>query len=326
LAPAIRGSRWGTTISRISRADVRCSRSRDGAAPELISITTRGERLGTVKLPGVTLTDWEDVTIGPGPDAKRDYIYLADTGDNDRKRDSIQIVRLPEPDPRATSATQIEKFSFTYGDGKAHDAEAIFVDPITKRVFIVTKRVDEKMQTHVFATKGPLGKSAGNKLELVLNQDDAPGLDGRWVGASISASGDRIMLVQHTGKNRVFLRKGKATVERALSSPPCLAPRPAGQHESVALTPDGNAYFMVPEGESPNIELSVAMPTCPTWAAPKFAGKIASPFAQEISGARDGRDRARARGVPADRCNQRGLGRPRERSGPGGRSPLPLYR
>ncbi len=257
----------------------------DGTAPELIAVSVSGERIAKIKLPGVTLTDWEEITIGPGPDPSRDYLYLADTGDNAIKRKSVQIVRLPEPDPNSTATpTGIERFSFTYSDGKSHDAEAIFVDPITKRLFIVTKRADESKKTHVFATRGPLGKDSGTELEFLLDEDDAPGLDGRWVGASISASGDRIMLVQHTGKNRLFLRKGKERVESALASKPCIAPRPEGQHESVALTPDGTAYFMVPEGKNPGIMASIEKPICPSWAPAKSGGRIASPFAQEISG------------------------------------------
>jgi hypothetical protein len=46
---------------------------------------------------------------------------------------------MPEPANLQTPITQVERINFRYPDGP-RDAEAMFVDPLTKDIFIVTKR------------------------------------------------------------------------------------------------------------------------------------------------------------------------------------------
>lgn len=51
-----------------------------------------------MELGGVDFEDVEDIAIGPGPEAGVDYIYVSDTGNNDKDRDVVQIYRIREPD------------------------------------------------------------------------------------------------------------------------------------------------------------------------------------------------------------------------------------
>lgn len=55
------------------------------------------EILSTAELPDTSAIDWEDMAIGPGPDKRFDYLYLADFGNNLRKKKEFQIYRTPEP-------------------------------------------------------------------------------------------------------------------------------------------------------------------------------------------------------------------------------------
>lgn len=43
------------------------------------------------------MEDFEDITIGPGPVPGQDYIFLADIGNNDYWRETLQVYRFPEP-------------------------------------------------------------------------------------------------------------------------------------------------------------------------------------------------------------------------------------
>ena len=49
------------------------------------------EILSTAELPDTSAIDWEDMAIGPGPDKLFEYLYLADFGNNHRKKKEFQI-------------------------------------------------------------------------------------------------------------------------------------------------------------------------------------------------------------------------------------------
>ncbi|RIL08779.1 MAG: hypothetical protein DCC75_08060, partial [Proteobacteria bacterium] len=117
--------------------------------------------------------DWEDISIGPGPDtatANRDWIYLADVGNNSGNRNfgtsnSLRIVRFPEPnitvptaDPSTTpdlvgttevGSTQILPFS--YSDGIQYDVESFAVHPSNGRMYLLTKRIVAVASGEMFA-------------------------------------------------------------------------------------------------------------------------------------------------------------------------------
>src|SRR5689334_11793515 len=62
-----------------------------GDGPFIYAIDTRGESLGTFRVTGATNRDWEDIASGPGPQPNRWYLYIGDTGDNDRVRDEVVV-------------------------------------------------------------------------------------------------------------------------------------------------------------------------------------------------------------------------------------------
>ena len=51
----------------------------------------------TFILAGVDNRDWEDISIGPGPDSSKQYLYVADIGDNLAVHDKKYIYRFEEP-------------------------------------------------------------------------------------------------------------------------------------------------------------------------------------------------------------------------------------
>ena len=51
----------------------------------------------TCTLAGVENRDWEDIAVGPGPDASKSYVYVADIGDNEGQYQYKYIYRFEEP-------------------------------------------------------------------------------------------------------------------------------------------------------------------------------------------------------------------------------------
>ena len=96
--------------------------------------------------------DYEDIACGPGPIPDVAYVYAADIGDNMARRgfkyffgrltwQPVIIYRVREPNLstlRDSELTQWDKLEITYSDGP-HNAEATMIDPVSGRIFIITK-------------------------------------------------------------------------------------------------------------------------------------------------------------------------------------------
>ncbi|MBA2608632.1 MAG: hypothetical protein H0U92_06825 [Actinobacteria bacterium] len=122
-----------------------------GGKPEVFALAIDGTNLGSYAFPGATAVDWEDVGIGPKSGADGSFIYAADIGDNAAElpagvlgaaRPFVTVYRAPEPAlaPKApgVALTGVEHFNLNYPNGR-EDAEALFVDPISGDLVIVTK-------------------------------------------------------------------------------------------------------------------------------------------------------------------------------------------
>lgn len=94
-------------------------------------------------LEGVDAKDVEDIAWVR--DKGRNYILLADIGDNLAKREEIKLYYFEEPMIKAgvskdtIASTAIRTIVLNYPD-KARDAEAIFVDPVDQRFYLISKR------------------------------------------------------------------------------------------------------------------------------------------------------------------------------------------
>ena len=82
-----------------------------------------------------SINDWDDIARG-----RCDLgacIYLADTGDNDERRDNISLYRLAEPEGEGDQRVDAERYRMVLPDGP-RDIEAIYVLP-AEQIFFVTK-------------------------------------------------------------------------------------------------------------------------------------------------------------------------------------------
>ncbi len=109
------------------------SHNDSGNGAVLFALDAGGAVRGRVRVP-VNTRDWEDISAARCPQG--DCLYMADIGDNGRKRRQVTIYRVPEPAPGDTETAPPEVFNATYVDGP-HNAEALFV--VDADLFIVTK-------------------------------------------------------------------------------------------------------------------------------------------------------------------------------------------
>jgi hypothetical protein len=68
-----------------------------GNGAELFLIDSTANIAATMPLAAVRNRDWEDITLGPGPDPDKTYVYVGDIGDNKAQYPYKIIYRLEEP-------------------------------------------------------------------------------------------------------------------------------------------------------------------------------------------------------------------------------------
>lgn len=200
--------------------------------------------------PTTNVEDCEDISVGPGPEKGKSYVYLGDIGDNGSHRQSITIFRFQEPTIALNKAEQIlkaEALHLKYPDG-AHDSETLMVDPIDRQFYIITKREDS-----VGVYTAPLNASFTDTISFQkrckLHFAGLPLL--KWITAGdISADGNQI-LVRSYQKVYYWKRQAGEPVWKALQRKPAELPyKPEKQGEAIGFTPDGKGYYTTSEGKN----------------------------------------------------------------------------
>src|SRR4051794_9496508 len=213
-----------------------------GDTARVFAISTAGATLGEYALSGASAPDWEDIAIGPGPDAGVSYLYVGDIGDNTKSRSTVQVYRVPEPlvNPAAPLSTPqtltgVVALDLKYPDG-AHDAEALFVDPTTRDLFVVTKDLAGGV-AGVYRAPAPVEGST-----ITLSKVATVALGGLQgvTAADITAAGDVIALRTYLG---VFLypRASGTTIAQAFAQSSCVGAAPPVSGGWPGSEPQGEA-------------------------------------------------------------------------------------
>jgi hypothetical protein len=114
-----------------------------GDDPLLYAVGTDGADLGTFRVEGAENFDWEALASFRWHDSA--YLLIADVGDNWEQRQTVTLYVVNEP---AITATGIDnarvasiawQIRFKYEDGP-QDCEAVAVDAVRQRVFLLSKR------------------------------------------------------------------------------------------------------------------------------------------------------------------------------------------
>ena len=119
-----------------------------GDGPFIYALNASGASRGVFRVTGTQAHDWEDISIGPGPDRGKSYLYIGDIGDNNSARSEIVVYRVAEPElsvetakvtkARPGKTEPADAIRLRYPDGK-FDAETLIVHPASGNIYIVTK-------------------------------------------------------------------------------------------------------------------------------------------------------------------------------------------
>ena len=169
-----------------------------GNAPYLFATDTLARMLGTWAVAAGNNRDWEDMAMGPCADGGH-CLYLADVGDNNRKRPTVSIYRVREPEPGVIPKDSIgqtratETLTFQYPDGPT-DVEAMYLDP-DGRVYLISKGgsgpvTHYRLPADAWGTNQPV---TAEKLGLFPVDPGTTRLAG-VTGADLSADGHRLVV------------------------------------------------------------------------------------------------------------------------------------
>lgn len=230
------------------------SHNDSGGDPTLYLVSVDGADSGRYELSGAQNIDWEDMAIGPGPDEGVNYLFAADIGDNRAIRSGLTIYRVPEPDvsvrvapgggqidlPAVSTLSNVESIDFVYEDG-ARDAEALFVDPATKDIYIISKREPSVI---LYRLPFPQSTTQENTAERVMV------LPYTFItAADISPSGNEL-LVKNYENVYLWQRTGNQSIQEMLATKPLrLNYRAEPQGEAIAWSVDETGYFTVSESD-----------------------------------------------------------------------------
>lgn len=219
-----------------------------GDGPKLYALDATASLVGVVEVEGVDARDWEALDIGPCPGGAPTggwCLYVADTGDNDRRRPSVAVYVVPEPDPRGgvrrVKAASAVRFRY---QGGPFDVEALATSPAGDLV-LVTKGREARIS--VFEIPAAEVARAGASGETLLLRSPvtlpvAPDLlSGRWVtGASFGPGGAVLALRTYT---EVYFYRWPLSPTPAQAAPVCRLGRLEPSGEAIALSQEGRIYL-----------------------------------------------------------------------------------
>lgn len=188
-------------------------------------------------------------------------IYIADIGDNNLNRDTIEIYTIPEPESlKDADRIPYHQFDFTYPDGP-HDAETLLVEPGTNQLYIVTKTL--KGTGAIYAAPPAPSRQGTNELTKL-----APAPSGVITDGTFLADGQRVVLRTYTDIATVAWGDTPTAIARGVV--------PFGQGETVAVGPTDNTVLVGNEGTNSAV-YQVQVPAKAAAATPPAASATPKP-------------------------------------------------
>ncbi len=195
--------------------------------------------------------DWEDIAIGPGPEDNFDYIYFGDIGDNLKQFKTKDIYRFKEPyvsedqKQKIDTIREYDKITFKFPD-KIYDSEALMIDPQTKDLYVITKRLDnEKVYKIEYPQSVATTITADFVTELPFGYE---GMNGSGVtAADISSEGTEILIKTYS-KVYYFRRNSGETIKEALKKDSkSIHYQMEPQGEGISWHPASLGYYTISE-------------------------------------------------------------------------------
>jgi len=229
-------------VRSIRNPGILYSHNDSGGENAIFAIDETGKLKCRIVIAGIKNRDWEEIAIAVDPQSANPQIYIGEIGDNAAKHPSIAIYKVTEPS-LAMGDTLIvidtyETINIQYEDGP-RDAEAFFVDPQSRDIYIISKREEQVGIYHLAYPQSFHQMNIAQKMGQMQMS---------WVtAADISPNGKYILVKNYTGIRR-FTVKRKTGIAHALqkkgkSMPYKLEP----QGEAVCWDARGKGYFSLSE-------------------------------------------------------------------------------
>ena len=230
-----------------------------GGTTDIHLLGTDGSERGKLTVKDVQNIDWEDLasfTLDGKP-----YLLIADTGDNNAKRETRSFYILPEPAlPAAGKNLSVSmapewQIPFRY-EGGPRDCESVAVDAQAEKILFISKRTlpPELYELPLRAPKNPTVQIAKPlaPVEVKSPVSELFPITNQPTGLDITTDGTLAAVITYYG---VFLfpKSPDQTWAEAFSKKPSiLPPHKLAQAESIAFSKDGKTLTAISEGrESP---------------------------------------------------------------------------
>ncbi|MBI2794383.1 MAG: PE-PGRS family protein [Ignavibacteria bacterium] len=215
------------------------------------ALSTKGELRCAVSIENATNRDWEDISMGPGPEKGKSYLYVGDIGDNNGSASTITVYRIAEPtlDPLCKAMTlSADRIEMKYPDGP-RDAEALIIDPVSNDMYIITKR---ERKSRVYKLSAPFNFKKINTLSFVTELPFSLA-----TAADISHSGKSVIV-----KNYVYVYGWERSTNESLASlfkrkPSVLPYMPELQGEAVCFSATDDGYFTLSERPDTTVDYAI---------------------------------------------------------------------
>lgn len=216
-----------------------------GNKAEIFLINDEAKWKATIHFPNLKNRDWEDIAVGPGPEENESYVFIGEIGDNYSQHDLKYIYRLKEPlinkgeKSVEFDVTQVDSIKFKLSDG-ARDTEALMVDPLTRDIYIFSKREKEiGLYTLPFPQSTTEVITAQFIARLPFTQINA---------ADFSSDGKEVLIKNYHQVYYWHKESDTETLTELLKRKPAFLPyvtEPQG--ESIAFDRSGDGYYTLSE-------------------------------------------------------------------------------
>jgi len=207
-----------------------------GNPAELFLLDSSAQTVASFRLSNSRNRDWEDIAIAPGPDST-DWLFVGDIGDNSNKHKYLYIYCLKEPDLNGSGEAIVSDTVIISLADKPRDAEALLADPVSRNLYIVTKREKE---VHVYEVPYPFADTvvAASALRLPI----------RYITAGdISRDGSEILLKSYTAIYYWKRAPGESVLDALRAAPQELTYAHEPQGEALSWAVDGSGFYTLSE-------------------------------------------------------------------------------
>jgi hypothetical protein len=246
-----------------------------GDQARIFVMDKHAHHMATVWCANIKHRDWEDMAVGPGPIAGKNYVYIGDIGDNDAKHKYKFIYRVEEPvadwsKTADTTLMNIETIKFQMPDGP-RDAESMMIDPLTRDIFIISKREQKvnlyrlpypQSTTNEITAELAVAKLEFNQFEeKITSEKNGEVLTNGYhsdyynqvVSCDISKDGGEVLVKSYSSVYYWKREKNESIADLLKRVPFRLPYSPEPQGEAITFDVKGAGYFTVNEklGKNP---------------------------------------------------------------------------